>query len=162
MAPEILENKPYGKSVDIWSLGVFLYELLQGHSPFVGNNVIKIYKKIMKNHIRFKRDINPLAVDLILRLLKNDPRKRLTIDQILRSPFMLEVKNKIYQKNQIRMKPKNTVTTVKKPLNLGAYKSNKKRTKKLALSLDFKGDVYKNYRKYSRLGIGEEYLFTKK
>lgn len=34
MAPEILENKPYDYSVDVWSLGVLIFELLTGNIPF--------------------------------------------------------------------------------------------------------------------------------
>lgn len=36
MAPEILENKPYNEKVDVWALGVLLFELTQGFAPFKG------------------------------------------------------------------------------------------------------------------------------
>lgn len=36
MAPEIMQNKPYNEKVDVWALGVLLYELTQGYPPFKG------------------------------------------------------------------------------------------------------------------------------
>ena len=48
MAPEIFENEEYDTSVDIWSLGILLYEILHGSSPFVGKSIFKIYKNIVK------------------------------------------------------------------------------------------------------------------
>lgn len=34
MAPEIMQNKPYDKKVDIWSLGVITFQLIYGKLPF--------------------------------------------------------------------------------------------------------------------------------
>ena len=87
MAPEIFENEEYNSSIDIWSLGVLLYEMLHSKSPFVGNSVFKIFKNILKEDIKFKRDIDPNAADLILRILKTDPNKRPTIEALLQHPY---------------------------------------------------------------------------
>ena len=38
MAPEIINNEKYDKSIDIWALGVLLFELIHGFSPFIFNN----------------------------------------------------------------------------------------------------------------------------
>ena len=46
MAPEIFEKKPYDEKVDVWCLGVLLYELIHGKSPYKGNTVIDIYNNI--------------------------------------------------------------------------------------------------------------------
>ena len=46
MAPEIFESNEYGYGVDIWSLGVLLFELFHGHSPFKGSSAFVIYKNI--------------------------------------------------------------------------------------------------------------------
>ena len=75
MAPEIMESKNQTKSVDIWSLGILLYELVIGHSPFKGKNVIQIYKNIKKKNIKLKRDMDPHVVCLLLQMLRNEPEK---------------------------------------------------------------------------------------
>lgn len=66
MAPEIYESEKYNVSVDVWSLGVLLYEMIHGYSPFSSPSVFKIYKNIVSDNIQFKHDIDKRAKDLIL------------------------------------------------------------------------------------------------
>uniref|UniRef100_A0AAQ5ZHD6 Ribosomal protein S6 kinase n=1 Tax=Amphiprion ocellaris TaxID=80972 RepID=A0AAQ5ZHD6_AMPOC len=83
MAPEIVEGGESGhdKAVDWWSLGVLMYELLTGGSPFTvdgdENSHTDIAKRISKKDPPFPKDMEPLAKDLIQRLLVKDPKKRL-------------------------------------------------------------------------------------
>uniref|UniRef100_A0A3Q1INL5 Ribosomal protein S6 kinase n=1 Tax=Anabas testudineus TaxID=64144 RepID=A0A3Q1INL5_ANATE len=83
MAPEIVEGGESGhdKAVDWWSLGVLMYELLTGGSPFtvdgVENSHTDIAKRILKKDPPFPKDMGPLAKDVIQRLLIKDPKKRL-------------------------------------------------------------------------------------
>uniref|UniRef100_A0A668AMG6 Ribosomal protein S6 kinase n=1 Tax=Myripristis murdjan TaxID=586833 RepID=A0A668AMG6_9TELE len=83
MAPEIVEGGESGhdKAVDWWSLGVLMYELLTGGSPFTvdgdENSHTDIAKRISKKDPPFPKDMGPLAKDLIQRLLIKDPKKRL-------------------------------------------------------------------------------------
>ncbi|XP_056151608.1 ribosomal protein S6 kinase alpha-5 isoform X4 [Lampris incognitus] len=83
MAPEIVEGGESGhdKAVDWWSLGVLMYELLTGGSPFTvdgdENSHTEIAKRISKKDPPFPKDMGPLAKDLIQRLLIKDPKKRL-------------------------------------------------------------------------------------
>ena len=46
VAPEILRGDPYGKEVDIWSLGVICYVLLAGYPPFYDDDQRNLFKKI--------------------------------------------------------------------------------------------------------------------
>ena len=85
MAPEIFENEEYGKQVDIWSLGVILYELFHHKSPFAAQNTFKIYKKILNLEISLNRNVPLQVSQLILTLLQNDPKKRPTIDEVMRN-----------------------------------------------------------------------------
>uniref|UniRef100_A0AAY3ZZV6 Ribosomal protein S6 kinase n=1 Tax=Denticeps clupeoides TaxID=299321 RepID=A0AAY3ZZV6_9TELE len=83
MAPEIVEGGVSGhdKAVDWWSLGVLMYELLTGGSPFTvdgsENSHMEIAKRILKKDPPFPKDMSPLAKDIIQRLLVKDPKKRL-------------------------------------------------------------------------------------
>lgn len=88
MAPEIFESENYFSAVDVWSLGILLFELFHGHSPFVGSSIFNIYKNIIKENIQFAPDFDPEAQDLVCRILKLNPSERLTVNEILCHPFM--------------------------------------------------------------------------
>ncbi|RHZ30736.1 hypothetical protein DYB37_003897 [Aphanomyces astaci] len=53
VAPEILESRPYGKSVDIWSIGVITYILLCGYPPFHDDNHHALFRKIKQGQFEF-------------------------------------------------------------------------------------------------------------
>jgi len=76
LAPEILKNKGYEKSVDWWSLGCIFYEMLMGHLPFkINGNVID--PEVFEEKIKFNDNMNPLLIDLISQLLAVNPKKRI-------------------------------------------------------------------------------------
>ncbi len=77
LAPEILKNKGYDKSVDWWSLGCFIYEMLTGFLPFYIPKGNKINPKVYEEPLRFPPDVNPIAISLINQLLNVNPKKRL-------------------------------------------------------------------------------------
>uniref|UniRef100_A0A8C8JAQ2 Ribosomal protein S6 kinase n=1 Tax=Oncorhynchus tshawytscha TaxID=74940 RepID=A0A8C8JAQ2_ONCTS len=83
MAPEIAAGGEAGHdmAVDWWSLGVLMYELMTGGSPFTvdgdDNSHTDIAKRISKKDPPFPKDMGPLAKDLIQGLLIKDPKKRL-------------------------------------------------------------------------------------
>ena len=58
MAPEIYETEDYNESVDIWGLGILLYEMIHGKSPFAGKSAFKIFRNIVENKIEFKEGID--------------------------------------------------------------------------------------------------------
>ena len=49
MAPEVLEEKPYGMEADLWSIGVVYYQMIYGKYPYMGMNDYDILKKIKNN-----------------------------------------------------------------------------------------------------------------
>ena len=76
LAPEIIKNKGYDKSVDWWSLGCVYYEMLTGKMPFkVKGNLIN--QNIFEEKINFDDISNPILVNLISQLLSVNPKKRL-------------------------------------------------------------------------------------
>lgn len=94
IAPEILRNESYGKSVDMWSLGVILYILLGGYPPFYDKNNQMLYRKILKGayqfHPEYWMEVSENAKDLIRKLLVLDQHKRLTVDEALQHPWLAE------------------------------------------------------------------------
>ena len=76
MAPEIFLNKGYGKGVDWWAFGCLLYELLVGITPFYENDPILIFKRILKNDIKFPTNFPINAKSLIKHCLEIEENKR--------------------------------------------------------------------------------------
>ncbi|KAH7138936.1 kinase-like domain-containing protein [Dendryphion nanum] len=77
MAPEVIQGAEYGMSVDWWSLGALGFDLLTGAPPFSGNNNAKIQEKILKQKLVLPYYLGPDAKDLLTRLLRKEPKKRL-------------------------------------------------------------------------------------
>lgn len=77
MAPEMVSSRSYSFSVDIWALGIVIYELLTGSPPFTGNTQVEIYRKVLFGKIPWPHNMDPDAKDLIQKLLQQDPNKRL-------------------------------------------------------------------------------------
>ena len=76
LAPEIILNKGYNYSVDFWSLGIILYEMLVGKDPFYSHDPMLIYQNILINKLKFPKIIDRDAKTLINYLLVADPHKR--------------------------------------------------------------------------------------
>ena len=91
-APEIIDNKPYDSSVDIWSLGVIVYAILSGSYPFSGESDQDLKLNILMTEPKFDsyqwNEISEDAVDFIKKILKFDPKDRITIDEALNHPWL--------------------------------------------------------------------------
>ena len=99
IAPEIFRNEGYeGFSCDIWSSGVTLYYMLAGVQPFKGGKIEEIKDIILKGEYEPINDISQEANDLIERMLKLDPKERITIEEILKHPWLKHVDIKNRQK----------------------------------------------------------------
>ncbi|KAK9367189.1 kinase-like domain-containing protein [Lipomyces kononenkoae] len=77
LAPELLLGQGYTKTVDWWTLGVLLYEMLTGLPPFYDENTNEMYRKILQDPLRFPDDIDKDAKSLLIGLLNRDPKQRL-------------------------------------------------------------------------------------
>ena len=77
LAPELLLGQGYTKSVDWWTLGVLLYEMLTGLPPFYDENVQEMYRKILEDPLRFPDDVDKDARHLLTALLTRDPSRRM-------------------------------------------------------------------------------------
>ena len=89
MAPESLKNNKCSYKVDIWAIGIIIYNLLTGKVPFHGDNQEKTKEKIISGNLDFPPDIviSKLMKDLIRQILKKDPKERPTLNQILQHKF---------------------------------------------------------------------------
>ncbi|GAA5852113.1 hypothetical protein JCM8547_000161 [Rhodosporidiobolus lusitaniae] len=77
LAPEIITATGHSAACDWWALGVLLFELLAGYPPFFADNPLEIYERILQGRFGVPAHIDPLAKDLIRRLLTADLSKRL-------------------------------------------------------------------------------------
>ncbi|CAL9078323.1 unnamed protein product [Musa textilis] len=93
IAPEVLK-RAYGPEADIWSIGVMLYIFLCGVPPFWAESEQGIFNAILQGQIDFTSDpwpnISPGAKDLVRKMLKLDPRQRLTAFEVLNHPWIKE------------------------------------------------------------------------
>lgn len=91
-SPEMITQTGYYKSVDFWQLGILLYEMIIGYTPFLDSDPVKLYAKIKNCNIKFPKNINKNAKTIIRHFLIVDPNKRLGctkkgIYEITQSPF---------------------------------------------------------------------------
>ena len=89
MAPELLKEKEYSYEIDIWSLGVIIYAIFIGKTPFETNHFNELLRKVKRMDYSFPKNkiIDDDAKDLINKILVEDPAKRLTLDKILEHKF---------------------------------------------------------------------------
>jgi serine/threonine protein kinase len=77
LAPEIIKGGGHGKEVDWWSLGVLMFEMLVGMSPFYSENQSAMYRMIQSSDVRIPSHISRNARDITQRLLTRDVARRL-------------------------------------------------------------------------------------
>ncbi|XP_051012617.1 death-associated protein kinase 2-like isoform X3 [Acomys russatus] len=92
VAPEIVNYEPLGLEADMWSIGVITYILLSGASPFLGDTKQETLANITAVSYDFDEEFfsqtSELAKDFIRKLLVKETRKRLTIQEALRHPWI--------------------------------------------------------------------------
>ena len=100
MAPELINNMDYGKEIDLWMLGILLYELMHGFSPFrpkkpkFDDN--EVVYNIRTHNINFYMPVSEDCKELIFSLLETDAKKRCTIEGIFTSKFVKHFEKEEY------------------------------------------------------------------
>ncbi|XP_064032673.1 maternal embryonic leucine zipper kinase [Pogoniulus pusillus] len=90
-APELIQGKAYiGSEADIWSMGVLLYALLCGFLPFDDDNVMGVYRKIMRGKYTVPKWLSPSSALLLNQMLQVDPKKRITVKHLLSHPWLMQ------------------------------------------------------------------------
>lgn len=159
MAPEIIQEHPYTKSVDIWSLGILLYEILHGFSPFKAQNCFNgesantIMKNILKNQYVFKRqDLSSEVKDLISQLLNSNEKTRITIEEVLNHPWIKNhslIKEKEKEDNDLTML--STTLIQNEVLFDSVFSKLTKKSQKVMSPIDKKGDLGVSFSLYKEI-----------
>ncbi|XP_046604377.1 serine/threonine-protein kinase 17B-like [Neodiprion virginianus] len=91
VAPEVLNYEPISLATDMWSVGVLLYVLLTGCSPFGGDSKQETFCNISRCRLDFPddlfEDVSEEARDLMRKLMVKDPSERLTVTECLQHPW---------------------------------------------------------------------------
>ncbi|XP_050781153.1 serine/threonine-protein kinase N1 isoform X2 [Gopherus flavomarginatus] len=77
LAPEVLTDTSYTRAVDWWGLGVLIYEMLVGESPFPGDDEEEVFDSIVNDEVRYPRFLSTEAIGVMRRLLRRNPERRL-------------------------------------------------------------------------------------
>jgi len=88
LPPEMVEGKAHNQTVDVWSLGVLMYEFLVGSPPFEAQGHQETYKKISRVDMQFPEHVSPLARDLMTKLLVKEPSQRLALGEVQNHPWI--------------------------------------------------------------------------
>ncbi|KAL4157041.1 hypothetical protein PRNP1_006067 [Phytophthora ramorum] len=105
IAPELIRRVPYGKAVDYWSLGVLIFEMLAGYTPFFHANRKRNFQNIVKLPLRFPSEFSDDARSLLRGLICRNPAKRLGsgpcgAQEIMDHPFFGQVDwEKLYKRD---------------------------------------------------------------
>ncbi|XP_064425478.1 serine/threonine-protein kinase 36 [Latimeria chalumnae] len=90
MSPELVEEKPYDHTSDLWSVGCILYELFVGTPPFYTNSIFQLVSLIIKDPVKWPKNMSPDFKSLLQGLLTKNPKQRLSWPTLLRHPFVAD------------------------------------------------------------------------
>ncbi|XP_023135987.1 serine/threonine-protein kinase 36 [Amphiprion ocellaris] len=90
MSPELVEEKPYDHTADLWSLGCILYELHTGAPPFYTNSIFHLVQLIVRDPVKWPETMSDTCMSFLKGLLTKDPQKRLSWPDLLHHPFVAD------------------------------------------------------------------------
>ena len=83
LAPEMVNRAGHTVKLDIWSVGILLFEMIAGKAPFEAKQKEALFENIRKLKLRFPMTFPPLAKDLVRKLLKINPEERISLEELL-------------------------------------------------------------------------------
>mmetsp|Transcript_5995 Transcript_5995/g.10787 ORF Transcript_5995/g.10787 Transcript_5995/m.10787 type:complete len:346 (-) Transcript_5995:92-1129(-) len=105
VAPEVLSRK-YNKSCDLWAVGVIGFLMFTGYPPFQGRTDNEVIENIRRSKLRFNpehwKNVSKEAKDFIRKLLKTNPKKRMTAEKALNHPWILKQSTKQEEKSCVK------------------------------------------------------------
>jgi len=90
LAPEMINNTGHNEKVDIWCIGVLLFELMTGVQPWPGNDIQTVKYNISRLKINWPKNMDRTAADLISKILKYNPEERISLRNMLNHPFFTQ------------------------------------------------------------------------
>lgn len=119
-SPEVWQDKPYDKSSDIWSLGAVLYEMVALSPPFTAKDMKGLFNKVTKGvYPKIPAIFSSDLSSMIASLLKVDPKKRPSSEQILHMPVFIAKYNESKRSSGVfGEENKDLIGTIKVPKNL--------------------------------------------
>nr|XP_061801204.1 serine/threonine-protein kinase 36-like [Nerophis lumbriciformis] len=90
MSPELVAEKPYDHTADLWALGCILYEIHTGLPPFCADSIFHLGQLIVKNPIVWPDNMSSTCTSFLKGLLIKDPQKRLSWPHLLHHPFVAD------------------------------------------------------------------------
>ena len=100
--PEMLSKKSYNPMKgDIWSCGIVLYTMLCGFLPFEHESTVELYRMVERGVYDEPKHLSPMARDLIKRMLRADPEKRLSLADVLNNKIFMYLYMKVASNNEV-------------------------------------------------------------
>ncbi|XP_074643571.1 serine/threonine-protein kinase 36-like [Tubulanus polymorphus] len=90
MSPELVEEQPYDHTADLWALGCILYELFTGTPPFYTNSIFQLVSLIIKDPVKWPKNMSPVFKDFLQGLLTKNPRNRLQWPDLYQHQFVAD------------------------------------------------------------------------
>lgn len=87
LAPETLDHSGTGKPADVYSLGVLMYEMTTGETPFFSYNMAEMFRNIATQQVEMPNSLSPLLRNLLQRLLAHNPAARPTLAEVKKDAF---------------------------------------------------------------------------
>ncbi|CAD8197171.1 unnamed protein product [Paramecium pentaurelia] len=154
ISPEIINQQPYGKKVDLWSMGCCLFAMATGRGPFEEKNAAlgDVLRKVKQGDFDLPANSTETFKDLIMNLLNLDVDQRYSIDKIIKHPFFIDpIPPRIQSRNQ-------SSSQIKQLLDLSPFVKQQHRSTCSMIGLD-KQQVVTQFLQKQQLLEGKKLLF---
>ncbi|OMJ83397.1 hypothetical protein SteCoe_15662 [Stentor coeruleus] len=101
LPPEIILATGHNESADWWTVGIFLFEIITGKPPFIDKTPVGLYEKILNSSINFTKITDPVAENLLTKLLVKNPIERINAFDLKKHEFFSQYEWRFVEKKKI-------------------------------------------------------------